>query len=164
MPRGRGGCTGWAEREQGRCPSPKTPPKFGAHLASGQEFSLSCFFHAERNRKGGKSTSDLCSLIACWSWLLSRAGWFTCNSSWKTHLWCFWKRSSLQKRTSTLDLFGTEINKWLTNNESRKKFFKKRACIKINLIETVKGFFLLAVPQCAFIGKQEMENSLKVHL
>lgn len=95
-----------------------------------RKFFLFCFFHAERNRKGGKSTSDFCRLIACWSWLLSRAGWFTCNSSWKTHLLCFWRRSSLQKRTLNLGLIGIEVNKQLTNNESRKRFFKSRVHVK----------------------------------
>lgn len=94
-------------------------------------FSFFAFSMQRGTGKGERvSTSDFCRLIACWSWLLSRAGWFTCNSSWKTHLLRFWRRSSLQKRTLNLGLIGIEINKRLTNNESRKRFFKSRVHVK----------------------------------
>lgn len=146
-PAGPGG-SGATAHHRGRLPSS------GLSWHPVRKFFLSCFFHAERNRKGGRSTSDFCSLIACWSWLLSRAGWFTCNSSWKTHLWCFWKRRSLQKRTASLGLFGTEINKWLTNKESRRKFFKRRVQTKWAQFRLLKDFSFLL-----YLGVRLLEST-----
>lgn len=112
----------------------------GAHLASGQDIFLFLLIPCGKRQERWKGSAHqiFAAWLHVWSWLLRTASCFTRNSSGKKK-----KKKNIynvfgggvyfSKSTLNLSMIDIKMNKWLTNNKSRKKFLKSRVYVSNEL-------------------------------